>query len=103
MARGLAGRGHGVTLVARREERLRELAGELSERHGVRAEGVPADLADAAERERLAAELDRRGLDVEVLVNNAGFGSSGDFADVDRERQLEMVRLNVETVVDLTG
>ncbi|MFS8585470.1 MAG: SDR family NAD(P)-dependent oxidoreductase, partial [Acidimicrobiia bacterium] len=50
IARGLAGRGHGLTLVARREERLRELARELTDAHGVRVEVVPADLADAAAR-----------------------------------------------------
>ena len=59
LARGLARRGHGVTLVARREDRLRQLAEELSGAHGVRAEVVAADLADAEERERLA-EAGRR-------------------------------------------
>jgi hypothetical protein len=103
LARGLARRGHGVTLVARREERLRALAGELAAEHGVRAEVVACDLTDPAARDALAAEVERRGLAVEVLVNNAGFGVYKPFAESDRERELEQLRLLVEAVVDLTS
>src|SRR5918992_112618 len=74
IARELARRGHGVTLAARREERLRELADELSDEHGVRAETISADVAAERARQRLKRELEERGLAVEVLVNNAGFG-----------------------------
>ena len=101
IARQLASRGHGVTLVARREERLSALAGELSERHGVRAEAIAADLGDAAARERLAAQIEGLGLEVEILVNNAGFGGAGTVADSDRERLLAMLRLNCEALLDL--
>lgn len=101
LARGLAARGHAVTLVARRKDRLEELAGELRDSHGVRAEVVAADLADPAERDRVAAEVERLGLTVEVLVNNAGFGIYRAFASSDRERELQQVRLLVEAVVDL--
>ena len=101
LARVLAARGHGVPLVARRAERLEELASELAGRHGVRAEAIQADVADASARDRLVAELERRGLTVEVLVNNAGFGIYLPFADSDRERELQQVRLLVEAVVDL--
>src|SRR5687767_3497400 len=73
-ARALAARGHGVTLVARRAERLEALARELSDRHSVRAEVVVADLTDEAERDRLAVEVEKAGLSVDILVNNAGFG-----------------------------
>jgi uncharacterized protein len=104
IAESLAQRGHGLTLVARREDRLSELAAELQEHHGVRAcTVVSCDLADAAERDRLAAEVDEIGLDVEILVNNAGFGYAGNFVDADRARQIEMMRVNCETVVDLCG
>ncbi len=103
VARSLARRGHGATLVARRTERLEELADELRSRHGVRAEIRACDLADSAARERLVRHLDELGLTVEVLVNNAGFGSGGLFQRLDQERELEMVRLNVETVVALCG
>ena len=103
IARRLAARGHGVALVARREERLRALAAELSDRHSVHGEAIAADLGDPAERDKLAAKLEEVGLTVEVLVNNAGYGGFGPFAEQDRERELGMVRLNVEAVVDLMG
>jgi uncharacterized protein len=103
IAESLARRGHGLTLVARREDRLSELATELHDRHGVRAGVVACDLADARQRDLLAARVRELGLEVEVLVNNAGFGYAGDFAHADRERQVEMVRVNCEAVVDLCG
>jgi short-subunit dehydrogenase len=101
IARELAARGHGVTLVARREERLRELAGELSSTHGTRAETIAADLGEAGERERLEGAIAELGLEVEILVNNAGFGDSGKLSSTDRERVTAMVRLNCEALVDL--
>jgi uncharacterized protein len=101
LARSLARRGHGAVLVARRSERLEELAEELREEHGVRAETISCDLADPAARDRLGGQIDDLGLTVEVLVNNAGFGSGGLFQTLDHARELEMVRLNVEAVVAL--
>lgn len=103
IARALAARGYGVTLVARREDRLLELASELTAAHGVPAEVLPCDLGVTSERDRMAGELERLELDVDVLVNNAGFGYSGDFADAPRQRQLDMVALNCDAVVDLCG
>jgi hypothetical protein len=103
LARALARRGHGVTLVARRKNRLEELAAELSEDHGVRAETLGCDLGDPGARTRMLASLAELGLDVEVLVNNAGFGTAGRFVDLDQERELDMVGLNVEAVVALCG
>jgi len=103
IARALAARGHGLTLVARREERLLELASELTERHGVAAGVLACDLGVAKERNRLAKEIERLELDLEILVNNAGFGYSGDFAEAPRKRQVEMVALNCDAVVDLCG
>jgi short-subunit dehydrogenase len=99
----LANRGHSIALVARREERLRSLARELENEHGVTTEVIACDLGDPGERDRLAEELVSRGRAVEVLVNNAGFGHQSDFATSPRERMVEMVRLNVEAVVDLTS
>jgi uncharacterized protein len=103
MAGELASRGHSIALVARREERLRTLAKDLSGEHGVETEVIAADLGDPSERDRLADELRGRGRAVEVLVNNAGFGHQADFATSPRERMVEMVRVNVEAVVDLTS
>src|SRR3954468_23947436 len=101
LARGLAQRGHGVTLVARREDRLRQLADELRAQHGVRCEVVAADLVSEDERDQLAEAVQALGLTVEILVNNAGFGIYEPFARSDRQRELQQVRLLVEAVVDL--
>ena len=101
IARELAKRGLGVTLTARRKDRLTALADELAERHGVRADTVVCDLASAAARKRMAKTIADRGLDVEVLVNNAGFGSAGRFQELDPEAEVRMVRTNVEAIVDL--
>ncbi|HEX8744910.1 MAG TPA: SDR family oxidoreductase [Thermoleophilaceae bacterium] len=101
IARRLAERGHGVTLVARRRERLAELAEELARDHAVRAEVEACDLASADARSRMLRSVEDRGLAVEVLVNNAGFGSGGRFQDLDPDMELDMVRTNVEAVVHL--
>jgi uncharacterized protein len=103
IARSLARRGHGVTLVARRTDRLDKLAAELRDRDGVRVETVGCDLGDSDARDRMRAQIEERGLRVEVLVNDAGFGTAGRFDRLDLERELEMVRVNVEAVVDLCG
>jgi short-subunit dehydrogenase len=75
IARELADRGHGVTLVARREERLRDLADELAGR--VRVEVLACDVADSAARAGLFDEIGSRGLTVDILVNNACIGTIG--------------------------
>jgi uncharacterized protein len=100
-ARELAARGHGVTLVARREDRLRSLADELSERFDIRAEAIGADLGSATARADLVRRIDELGLEVEVLVNNAGFGGGEDFVRTDRERLTSMVELNCVALLDL--
>lgn len=101
LARNLARRGHGVTLVARREERLRTLADELSAAHGIRAEVVVADLTDADSRDSIAATMAERGLIVDVLANNAGLSTLGTVADSTPESEITMIRTNVEAVVHL--
>jgi short-subunit dehydrogenase len=103
LARKLASRGYGVSLVARREERLRALAGELTAAHGVRAEVLACDLADPVARATLPARLEELGLRADLLVNNAGFGGYGDFVELDPEREVEQVRLMCEAVVALCG
>jgi uncharacterized protein len=103
IARGLARRGYGITLVARREERLLELAKELGEDSDVPAGVIACDLGERDEREHLAGELVKLELDVAILVNNAGFGYTGDFVSAPRERQVSMVALNCEAVVDLSS
>ncbi len=101
IARQLARRHHGVTLVARREDRLKALAHELADAHGVRAEVIAADLTDAGSRAALPGALDSLGLTPDILVNNAGFSTMGPVQRAERDRELAMVRTNVEAVVDL--
>src|SRR5205085_7747555 len=90
LARSLARRGHGVTLVARRKERLDQLADEVAREHGIQARAIACNLSDANERDRLEEELSAARLQVEVLCNNAGFGTAGPFTSLDRDRELEM-------------
>jgi hypothetical protein len=92
-----------VVLVARRKDRLETLAAELSRDHGVQAFAIPVDLIQADGPTALVAEIDRRGLEVEWLVNNAGFGTMGRIDRLPVERELEEIRLNVEALVALTG
>ena len=100
-ARQLAAKGHRVFLVARREGRLRALGGEIEHDYGARVEVAACDLADEAARQALAERVAEAGLDVEILVNNAGFTTVGDVHE-NPERQLGMIKVNVEALVDLT-
>src|SRR5688500_12155845 len=77
-ARQLAARGHGVFRAARREDRLRQLAAEVQRDYGVRAEFAASDLGDAADRQKLPGLVADKGLEVAILVNNAGFTTVGD-------------------------
>jgi short-subunit dehydrogenase len=101
LARGLAKRGLGVTLVARREDRLRVLADELANAHGVRAEVITADLTDQDSRTRIATELATRGLTVDVLINNAGLSTTGAVHRSAPDRDIAMIRTDVEAIVHL--
>lgn len=100
LARELAARGHGVTLVARREDRLRDLADELSGK--VRVEVIACDVADAEARADLLAEVERLGLTTDILINNAGIGTIGPVVDSTPQAEINQVRVNVEAVIDLT-
>jgi uncharacterized protein len=100
LARELASRGYGVTLVARREDKLHALAAELGD--AVRVEVIACDVADAAARADLFDEVGRRGLTVDILVNNAGIGTMGPVADSPVADEIAQVRVNVEAVIDLT-
>ena len=94
--------GHDLVLVARRRENLETLAGELEKQHGVRATVMAQDLNDPGAPAQIAKELADRGIPVEFLVNNAGFGTSGAFAEADLARELAMLQVNVTTLVHLT-
>jgi len=100
IARELADRGYGVTLVARREDRLQKLAVELADK--VRVEVIACDVADATQRARLFDTIAERGLQIDILVNNAGIGTVGAVVNSTVDAEIAQVRLNVEAVIDLT-
>lgn len=96
-ARQCAARGEALVLVARRRDRLEALASEL----GGDVHVIAADLSEPGAAARLMAEVERLGLTVDTLVNNAGFGLVGRFAELPRDRQREMIDLNVGTLTEL--
>jgi hypothetical protein len=89
-------------LVARRADRLESLAKELRERHGVEVEPLAMSLSEPEAPAELHQRVSARGLEIDVLVNNAGFGVYGDFLSVPWEREREMLQLDVMAVVQLT-
>lgn len=102
LSRLFAADGHDLVLVARRRDNLEALARELEKAHGIGATVLPEDLADAGAPERIAKALGERGIEVEFLVNNAGFGTTGAFATADVGRELGMLAVNITTLVHLT-
>lgn len=101
-ARRLAALGRNVLLVARSEDKLVTLCNELGRNHPVRAQYVLLDLSQPDSAARLFAEAETRGLEIDMLVNNAGFGSMGEFLKLDLPRELNMIDLNVKSLVELT-
>jgi uncharacterized protein len=94
--------GHDIVLVARSKERLEAIASELSSAHGVRVEVIASDLTDPAAPAAIFKECKQRGLTIDFLVNNAGFGSSGAFLEQTLGREIEMIQVNVTALVELT-
>src|SRR5882672_6663024 len=101
-ARKLAARGHNLLLVARSEDKLITLCNELGRARSIRAQYVAIDLTEPEAPARLFEETKTRDLQIDVLINNAGFGSMGDFAKLDLAHELKMIDLNVRALVELT-
>ena len=101
-ARQLAAQGHNLILTARRQEKLQTLADELNNKYKVTTQLVSADLADAKGPESLVQHIENAGWKVSGLINNAGFGDRGLFEDLGLDRQLQMIQLNVTSLVELT-
>ena len=101
-ARKLAARGRNVLLVARSEEKLITLCNELGRSNSIRAQYVALDLSEPESPARLFEEAKQRGLFVDLLINNAGFGSMGEFQDLELARELNMIDLNIKALVELT-
>jgi len=102
LARLFARDAHDVVVVARRRDHLEALATRLAAEHGVAARVIAEDLADPVAPRRIVAELQERRINVDFLVNNAGFGTNGPFADSDLERELAMVQVNCTALMTLT-
>ena len=101
-ARKLAGRGRNVLLVARSEDKLIALCNELGRLTSIRAQYLALDLQQPDTAAQLFEETKKRELEIDTLINNAGFGSMGDFVRLDLEQELEMIQLNVRAVVEVT-
>jgi short-subunit dehydrogenase len=101
-AREFAARGADLVLVARSEDTMRRLAEDLRAAHGGRVDVVPVDLAVPGAADLVAERVAVLGIDVDLLVNNAGFGMHGDFADADAGRITAQIQLNCVALVDLS-
>ncbi len=101
-ARRLASDGANLILTARSLDRLDALANDLSARYSVNINVIESDLALPTSPDEIFRETEARGIDVDLLINNAGFGAVGDFVDLPLVRQLEMIQVNVNALVALS-
>src|ERR1700738_1871141 len=102
LARELAAGGANLVLTARRQERLEELARELTAKHKIKTSIFAADLADPSVPEKIYSFTRAQGISTELLVNNAGFGAYGELPSIEVKRLLDMVQGNCAAVVHLT-
>jgi short-subunit dehydrogenase len=102
LARVFAANGHRVALVARRADRLTILAGEIAAAGGAAPIVIPCDLGQPDAGDKIAAALAAEGVEVEYVVNNAGFGLFGEAIKLDRAEQLGMIDLNIRALTDLS-
>jgi short-subunit dehydrogenase len=102
LAEELAAGGTHLLLTARRLDRLEKLAGELHKKHNVQTQVFAADLAKREAQQKIFDYTKERGLRIDLLINNAGFGQYGELQTVDRQRLIDMVEVNCTAVVHLT-
>ncbi len=102
MASKFAERKHNLLLVARNASKLEAQCKQLTERFGVKAQYIAADLATLSAPTQIFAEAQQRGLEVDVLVNNAGIGSGGEFSQLALTAELSLIQLNISALVALT-
>ncbi len=101
-ARKLAAKKHNLVLVARSEEKLQKLCDELMAKNEILAHYIVRDLNEMDADRKIFAEIERHNIEIDWLINNAGFGTSGDFAELSLETELEMIGLNIMALVALT-
>lgn len=102
LARRFGARRHPLILVARRADLMHKLATELRAEHGIEVHVLAADLALPGAAQALWAQIEQQGLQVDILINNAGFGLHDHFVDVPLSRWTQMVQLNVTTLMELS-
>jgi short-subunit dehydrogenase len=102
LAKELAAGGTNLVLTARRKDRLEELAAALRSQHKVKTEVFVADLSQADAPEKIFAFTEEKGIEIDLLINNAGFGHYGEFPSVETQCLLDMVQVNCNAVVHLT-
>jgi len=101
-AKQLAQKGNNLILTARRKDKLDALAQQLSSLYNIKVETLVADLATPQGASEIQRKADKAGWNINGLINNAGFGDRGSFTELSLERQLQMIQLNVTSLVDLT-
>jgi short-subunit dehydrogenase len=102
LARLFAANRHDVVLVARGVDKLQSLSGELAAAHGIQSRVLAADLTDPGAPPRIFDMLQREGVPIDVLVNNAGFGARGAYAEIDYQTEARMIQVNVSALAHLT-
>jgi short-subunit dehydrogenase len=102
LTKRFASDGFDLVLVARDSERLEDVASEMRERHDATVTVLPTDLALPGAADKIAATLEAGGIEVDVLVNNAGFNVYGPFWQTDGERELAMLQVNIVALTRLT-
>ncbi|MEO8072262.1 MAG: SDR family oxidoreductase [Acidobacteriota bacterium] len=101
-ARRLAAEKHNLVLAARSKNKLHQICDELMLEHGITAHYIAVDLTDFEADKKIFGETEKHGMEVDWLINNAGFGSMGDFARLELESELAMIDLNIKALVALT-
>lgn len=101
-AEELAAQNINLVLVSRSEEKLNKLAQQLQARYKIQVDVIVKDLTEPGATQAVYDTVQAKGLRINLLINNAGFGDYGDFAERDGERQLKMIQLNIIALVDLT-
>jgi short-subunit dehydrogenase len=102
LARQFAAHGHDLVLAARNADQLEAAAGKIEGKYGVSVKTFSIDLVDGDAPQRLFDSLTGDGVQVDFLVNNAGFGSGGEFVDTDINRELDMIQVNCSALIHLT-
>ena len=102
IANRLAGRKQNLLLIARNAEKLKEQCVQLSEKFGIQAQFIAADLSKPETAFEIFKEAAERGMEIEMLINNAGIGSGGEFSTISLQSELDLLQLNISSLVALT-